>query len=130
MAIRVVRLGTARAKGEGVRLGTVRCPPRGVRKSDYAKRDFYDVWLPDLAPGAALFSWFVKRTEDGKAWARFAKQYSREMRAPAADRLLELLARLSHYTNFSVGCYCENQARCHRSILRRLLAEKGAKIIR
>ena len=130
MAIRVVRLGTRRARGEGVRLGTVRRPPRGVRKSDYAKRDFYDVWLPDLSPSTALFSWFVKRTEGEKAWLRFSKQYRREMRAPATGRLLELLARLSHHTNFSVGCYCDNEARCHRSILRRLLAEKGAKIAR
>jgi uncharacterized protein YeaO (DUF488 family) len=130
MAIRVVRLGTARARGEGVRLGTVRRPPRGVRRSDYAKRNFYDVWLPDLAPSAGLFSWFIKRAEDEKAWNRFAKRYRREMGAPDAVRLLELLAMLSRQTNFSVGCYCEDEARCHRSILRALLAEKGAKISR
>jgi uncharacterized protein YeaO (DUF488 family) len=121
MAIRIVRLGSARAAAEGLRLGTVRRPPRGVRKADYARRDYYDVWLPELAPSAKV----IARASD---WPRFVKAYRREMDAPAAQRLLELLARLSHHANFSVGCYCEHEERCHRSILRKLLAEHGARI--
>jgi uncharacterized protein YeaO (DUF488 family) len=120
--IRVLRLGTPRARGEGLRLGTVRRPPRGVRKADYARRNYYDLWLPELAPSAALIS----RAE--KNWNSFVRGYRREMRAPGAQRLLELLARLSHDANFSVGCYCEREERCHRSILRELLAEHGARI--
>ena len=129
MAIRVVRLGTRRARGEGLRLGTVRRPPRGVRKSEYAKRDFYDVWLPDLAPSLPLFSRFIKDPSD-RHWPGFARAYRREMKAPAAQRLLDLLARLSTETNLSVGCYCEDEARCHRSILRELLRERGARLER
>lgn len=122
MAIRIVRLGTRRAKGEGPRLGTVRRPPRGVRKADYARLDYYDQWLPLLSPSAPL----VKRaTED---WARFARDYRREMSQAAPRQMIELLARLSHYADFSVGCYCEREDRCHRSILRALLAEQGAKL--
>ena len=120
--IRVVRLGTPRARGEGPRLGTVRRPPRGVKKSDYAKRDYYDVWLPDLSPSAPL----VKKAQ--RDWSGFAKAYRREMRAPSAGRLLQLLAALSHHADFSVGCYCEDESRCHRSVLRKLLAEQGARI--
>jgi len=122
MAVRVVRLGSARAAGEGLRLGTVRRPPRGVRKEDHARRDFYDLWLPDLAPSAKL----IARAH--KDWAGFAKAYRREMSQPAAQRLLELLARLSDDSNFAVGCYCEVEERCHRSILRQLLKEHGARI--
>jgi uncharacterized protein YeaO (DUF488 family) len=122
MAIRIVRLGSARAADEGLRLGTVRRPPRGVRKADYARRDYYDLWLPDLAPSARL----VARAQ--KNWAGFARAYRREMKAPAADRLLGLLAALSSHANFSVGCYCENPERCHRSILRALLQKRGAHV--
>ena len=122
MAIRIIRLGSPRAAREGLRLGTVRRPPRGVRKADYARRDYYDLWLPDLAPSARLVA------QAQKNWAGFAKAYRREMKAPAADRLLSLLAALSPHANFSVGCYCENPERCHRSILRELLAEHGARL--
>jgi len=122
MPIRITRLGSPRAKDEGLRLGTVRRPPRGVRKEDYARRDYYDLWLPDLAPSAKL----VARAQ--QHWEGFAKAYRREMKAPAAARLLGLLAALSHHASFSVGCYCENEARCHRSILRELLIEHGARV--
>jgi uncharacterized protein YeaO (DUF488 family) len=122
MAIRIVRLGSPRAADEGLRLGTVRRPPRGVRKADYARRDYYDLWLPDLAPSARLVA------QAQKNWAGFAKAYRREMKAPAAERLIGLLAALSHQSHFSVGCYCENPERCHRSILRELLAEHGARL--
>jgi uncharacterized protein YeaO (DUF488 family) len=124
MALRVVRLGTPRAKGEGPRLGTVRRPPRGVKKTDYARRDFYDVWVPELSPSPAT----IKLA--GKNWASFSKAYLREMAKPEATRLLEILARLSHAGDFSVGCYCEDESRCHRSILRKLLLEHGARIDR
>lgn len=120
--IRVVRLGSPRAKGEGLRLGTVRRPPRGVKKSDYARRDYYDAWLPELAPSAKLIAGAQKN------WESFARAYRREMKAPAAERLLALLAGLSQHADFSIGCYCEREERCHRSILRRLLIEKGAEI--
>jgi uncharacterized protein YeaO (DUF488 family) len=129
VAIRIVRLGTPRARGEGVRLGTVRRPPRGVRKSDYAKRDFYDAWLPELAPSAALMKWIHGGDAITKQkWARFAKAYRGEMREPAPQRLIEALARLSQDADFAVGCYCEGFDRCHRSILRELLLERGARI--
>ena len=120
--IRVVRLGSPRARGEGLRLGTVRRPPRGVRKADYARRNYYDLWLPDLAPSAGLIG------QAEKNWSRFVKGYEREMRRPAPERLLQLLAGLSHHANFSVGCYCEREEACHRSILRQLLAEHGARL--
>ena len=122
MAIRIIRLGSPRAAGEGLRLGTVRRPPRGVRKADYAKLNYYDLWLPDLAPSAKL----VARAQ--KDWDGFAKAYRREMKAPAAERLLDLLAALSRHADFSLGCYCEDEARCHRSVLRQLLAERDARI--
>ena len=125
--IRVVRLGSPRARGEGLRIGTVRRPPRGVKKSDYARRDYYDVWLPELAPSEKLSRWAVSQPWTDARWRRYEKAYAREMKAPPAQRLLELLARLSQHSNFSVGCYCENEARCHRSILRRLLSEKDAR---
>jgi uncharacterized protein YeaO (DUF488 family) len=127
MTIRVVRLGSKRAKGEGLRLGTVRRPPRGVPKSEFAQRDYYDVWLPELAPSEAL----VKRGLAAKTerdWASFSKAYRREMARPEAARLLELLAALSHDSHLSVGCYCEDSTRCHRSLLQALLEERGAKI--
>jgi len=127
MAIRIVKLGSRRARGEGPRLGTVRRPPRGVRKADYARRNYYDAWLPELAPSLRLFSWFIKDPSKQR-WSRFARQYRREMRSPPAQRLLDVLAKLSRSANFSVGCYCADESRCHRSILRRLLAERGAKL--
>jgi uncharacterized protein YeaO (DUF488 family) len=127
MAIRVVRLGTKRAAGEGPRLGTVRRPPRGVPKARFAKDDWYDLWLPDLAPSEALVKQAL-RAETAKDWAGFAKKYRKEMAVPEKARLLEVLAVLSHSTNFSVGCYCEDEARCHRSVLRALLRERGAKL--
>ena len=120
--IRIVRLGSPRAKGEGLRLGTVRRPPRGVKKADYARRDYYDLWLPDLAPSMRLIA-KAQRDFDG-----FAKAYRKEMSSPAAERLVELLARLSHESELSVGCYCEDESRCHRSILRKLLIEHGARV--
>ena len=128
MAIRIVRLGSARAANEGLRLGTVRRPPRGVRKSDYAKRDFYDVWLPDLAPSQKWVRWALSQPWTDARWKKYVRNYRREMKAPAADRLLGLLAALSRDANFSVGCYCENAERCHRSVLRELLVKHGARL--
>jgi uncharacterized protein YeaO (DUF488 family) len=125
MAIAIVRLGTRRARAEGVRIGTVRRPPRGVPKRDFAKRDFYDAWLPELAPSDQLVKLAQKAATD-KQWQAFVRGYRREMRTPEASRLLQLLAVLSHTAALSVGCYCENEARCHRSILRELLREHGA----
>jgi uncharacterized protein YeaO (DUF488 family) len=127
MAIRIVRLGTARESDEGLRLGTVRRPPRGVPKSEHASRDFYDVWLPDLAPSEALLKQ-GQAAEDERAWHAFVKRYRAEMKRPEAARLLSLLAALSRQTNFSVGCYCADEAHCHRSVLRELLAEHDAVI--
>lgn len=127
MAVRVVRLGSKRRKDEGVRLGTVRRPPRGVPKREFAQRDFYDVWLPELAPSEALVKRGL-RAETERDWASFSKAYRREMARPEAARLLDLLAALSRHSAFSVGCYCEDEARCHRSVLRALLAERGAKV--
>ena len=127
MAIRVVRLGERRLPGEGLRLGTVRRPPRGVPKSQCSSRDFYDVWLPDLAPSAGL----VKQSQQGadeRAWQTFERRYRTEMKQPEASRLLDLLAALSHDTDLSVGCYCTDEHRCHRSVLRALLVEHGAKL--
>ena len=127
MAIRVVRLGTPRARGEGLRLGTVRRPPRGVPKAQLASRDFYDVWLPDLAPSESLLKQGLG-VSDERGWKTFARRYRAEMKRPAAARLLVLLAALSHGTALSVGCYCADEARCHRSLLRTLLVERGADI--
>ena len=125
MAIRVVRLGSPRAKGEGPRLGTVRRPPRGVPKAEHASRGFYDVWLPDLAPSESLVK-DALRASDDQAWRAFARRYRAEMKRPEAARLLMLLAAFSHRTDFSVGCYCADEARCHRSVLRAFLLEHGA----
>ncbi|MGE5815114.1 MAG: DUF488 domain-containing protein [Acidobacteriota bacterium] len=127
MAIHIVRLGTKRASGEGLRVGTVRRPPRGVPKRDYATRDFYDVWLPELAPSPALVKQALK-ANDERAWRSFEKRYRAEMKRPEAARLLDLLAALSRQTDLAVGCYCEDERRCHRSVLRELLAEHGAKL--
>lgn len=125
MAIRIVRLGTARAAGEGLRLGTVRRPPRGVPKSEFASGNWYDVWFPNLAPSPAAIE-LARRAASDAEWAAFVKRYRAEMNAPDNRRTLDLLAALSHQTDFSVGCYCADEARCHRSVLRALLAERGA----
>lgn len=127
MSIRVVQLGTPRTLGEGLRLGTVRRPPRGVPKSAYASRDYYDVWLPDLAPSEALVR-MVRRVQHEREWQRFVKRYRAEMKRPAASRLIRLLAAFSHHVSFSVGCYCVDETRCHRSILKLLLEEYGARL--
>jgi uncharacterized protein YeaO (DUF488 family) len=127
MAIRVVRLGSERTKDEGLRIGTVRRPPRGVPKSDFAKRNFYDVWLPQLSPRPELIARALSAKTE-REWNSFVKAYRREMNEPDAARLLELLAALSTSTAFSVGCYCEDEARCHRSVLRALLKERGANV--
>ena len=128
MAIRIVRLGTHRHAKEGLRIGTVRHPPRGVLKKDYARRNYCDVWLPELAPSATLISWFLSEPLTAKRWSDYARRYRREMQKPAARRLIELLAALSSKTNFSVGCYCEDEGQCHRSLLKMLLLEHDAKI--
>jgi uncharacterized protein YeaO (DUF488 family) len=125
VAIHVVRLGTRRGPREGLRIGTVRRPPRGVPKSEYAARDLYDVWLPELAPSAELVS-EAQHASDDRAWRAFERRYRAEMKRPEPARLLDLLSALSKTTNLAVGCYCENERRCHRSILRELLAEHGA----
>lgn len=125
MPVHVVRLGSPRSRGEGPRLGTVRRPPRGVPKARFAKDDWYDLWLPDLSPSEALVK-FAQRAGSDADWKAFARKFRKEMASPARARLLELLAVLSQGASFSVGCYCEDEARCHRSVLRALLAEKGA----
>ena len=127
MAIRIVRLGTPRAPGEGLRLGTVRRPPRGVPKAQYASRDFYDVWLPELAPSEELLKAALSARERA-GWQAFVRRYQAEMKRPPAARLLGLLAAFSRNASFSVGCYCDDEARCHRSVLRELLREHGAQI--
>jgi len=129
MAIRVVRLGQPRAQDEGVRLGTVRRPPRGVKKTDFAKKDWYDVWLPDLAPSEQLRSWALADEWTDERWKRYRKAYLREMKEAAPSRLIALLAALSRDSNFSVGCYCEDETRCHRSLLRQLLEDAGAVLV-
>jgi len=128
LALRVVRLGSPRKKGEGLRIGAARRPPRGVRKADYARRNYYDVWLPELAPSQKWVSWALSQPWTDARWDKYARNYRREMRDPRAQRLLEFLAALSQRTNISVGCYCEDESHCHRSLLRGLLREKGARI--
>ena len=127
MAIRIVRLGTARTHDEGLRIGTVRRPPRGVPKSAYASQNWYDVWYPNLAPSAQTVK-LAQNARTAREWRVFARRYRAEMRAPDAAHAIELLAALSHQANFSVGCYCADESRCHRSVLRALLAEKAAKL--
>jgi uncharacterized protein YeaO (DUF488 family) len=129
VSVRVVRLGSPRSAGEGLRLGTVRRLPRGVRKEDYAKRDYFDQWFPELAPSQKLLGYAVAKplTDEGR-WEKFSKSYEREMAQPGAQRILQVLARLSHQADFSVGCYCEDESRCHRSLLAQLLREQGAKM--
>jgi len=128
MAVRVVRLGSKRHNGEGLRIGTVRRPPRGVPKSKFASQNWYDVWFPNLAPSVPTMK-MAQRAKSDKDWRAFRKKYRAEMAGPENARALALLAALSHRANFSVGCYCENEAHCHRSVLRALLEENGAKVI-
>lgn len=127
MSVRVVRLGTARARGEGLRIGTVRRPPRGVPKSRYAAQNWYDVWLPELAPSARLVK-LAQSARTEREWAAFMKRYRAEMAAPEQNRLLTLLAAMSREADFSVGCYCADESHCHRSVLRLLLKEHGARL--
>ena len=127
MALRVVRLGSPREPGEGLRIGTVRRPPRGVPKAEFASRDFYDVWLPELSPSQELVS-AAQRAGTEREWAGFVRAYRAEMATPAARHLIDLLAALSRRTGVAVGCYCEDENRCHRSVLAQLLADAGAEI--
>ncbi|MGV3743228.1 MAG: DUF488 domain-containing protein [Burkholderiaceae bacterium] len=127
MTINIIQLGTPRSPGEGLRLGTVRRPPRGVRKGEYARKNFYDVWMPQLAPSAELLKEW-KEIADESEFAVFERKFKREMTAPDAARLLDFLVALSHQTNLSLGCYCKDESSCHRSILRKLLQERGADI--
>jgi uncharacterized protein YeaO (DUF488 family) len=128
MALHVVRLGEPRLPGEGIRVGTVRRPPRGVRKEDYASLDYFDVWLPELAPASDIVSWALSESWTNQRWATFARRYRKQMAAPEARHLIQLLAGMSKQTNLSVGCYCEDESRCHRSLLRDLLVEAGADV--
>ena len=128
MAIRIVRLGSNREPDEGLRIGTVRRPPRGVRKTEYAAKNIYDVWFPNLAPSEALLKQYFPITDE-QQWRAFERSFRAEMKAAGPSRDLDLLAALSHRANFSIGCYCENEARCHRSILRSLLAQRDAGLI-
>lgn len=127
MTARIVRLGTPRQRDEGLRIGTVRRPPRGVPKEKFASGNWYDVWLPELSPSEATVK-LGQKAETDVAWKAFARRYEKEMSSPSASRVLDLLAALSQSADFSVGCYCEDESRCHRSILRRLLKERGAKL--
>lgn len=129
MPIHIIQLGTARHPDEGVRLGTVRRPPRGVRKENYARLDYFDVWVPELAPSSSLVSWANAGPWTPRRWATFTRRYRREMQGPVSRRLLALLAALSRGQNLSVGCYCTDQSRCHRSVLRELLQEAGATVV-
>ena len=127
MAVRIVRLGSPRRMDEGLRIGTVRRPPRGVPRSRFAQDDWYDVWLPNLAPAAETV-WLAQEATSRRQWAAFARRYRAEMAKAENSRILDLLAALSHRANFSVGCYCEDETRCHRSLLRQLLIEAGAEV--
>ena len=128
MAVRILRLGGDRAEGEGLRIGTVRRPPRGVPKAEFSSQNWYDIWFPNLAPSNETMK-LGKSAATDKEWKAFEKKYRAEMSTPENSRTLDLLAALSHQTDFSVGCYCENEARCHRSVLKKLLMEKDAKIV-
>ena len=127
MSISVVRLGSPRGRNEGLRVGTIRRPPRGVKKADIAKRDFYDVWLPIVSPSPLLIAQ-LKKSPDDATWKRFERGYRAAMKKPDAAHILDLLAALSHHTNLAVGCYCEDESRCHRSILKKMLVEHGAEV--
>jgi uncharacterized protein YeaO (DUF488 family) len=128
MAVRVVRLGTPRAPDEGLRLGTVRRVPRGVKKDEFASRDWFDLWLPDLSPTAAIVKWALSEPWTSVRWEKYARAYRREMRAPEQQRLIALLAALSKTSNFSIGCYCQDPTHCHRSLLAELLVDAGAEM--
>ncbi|MEP6607950.1 MAG: DUF488 family protein [Burkholderiaceae bacterium] len=128
MAVRIVKLGSARAPSEGIRIGTVRRPPRGVPKSEYSRQNWYDVWFPNLSPSAETVK-LARAAVTDRDWAPFAKKFRSQMQVPENLRTIELLAALSHQSNFSVGCYCANETRCHRSILRALLSEHAANIV-
>jgi uncharacterized protein YeaO (DUF488 family) len=128
MSIFIVQLGAPRKPEEGLRLGTVRRPPRGVPKADFARRDYYDVWFPNLSPSADLVKEALGATDD-RAWAAFKRKFRQEMSTPDRSRELDLLTALSHRTNLSLGCYCQNESRCHRSVLRELLSERGADVV-
>ena len=128
MAIRIVRLGKTRTANEGPRIGTVRRPPRGVAKSRFSSDDWYDVWFPNLAPAPATVK-LALAAETGRQWAAFVKRYRAEMARPENSRVIDVLAALSHAANFSVGCYCAEESRCHRSVLRELFIERGARIL-
>ncbi len=128
MAISIVRLGSPRGEAEGLRLGTVRRPPRGVAKADFARLDYYDVWFPNLAPPLELMKEALA-SETPAQWAAFQKKFRQLMNEPDASRVLDVLAALSHQTNFAMGCYCEDESHCHRSVLRALLVERGAKVL-
>lgn len=128
MAIRIVRLGAERVPDEGTRIGTVRRPPRGVPKAEFASQNWYDVWYPNLAPSVETMK-LGQAVDTDAAWRAFEKRYRAEMAEPDASRSLDLLAALSRQSAFSVGCYCENEARCHRSVLRALLQERGATLV-
>jgi uncharacterized protein YeaO (DUF488 family) len=132
MAIRIVQLGEPRKKGEGLRLGTVRRPPRGVPKSEFASRDYYDSWLPQLSPSPELVTLALAAQKDGnpKSWADFTRRFRTQMKEHDATHLLDMLAALSHQTNLSLGCYCDDESHCHRSVLRALLVERGADVIK
>ena len=127
MTVRIVRLGGARARGEGLRIGTVRHPPRGVPKNQHASQNWYDVWFPELAPSAQTVK-LALAADTARDWSIFVKRYRAEMAAPDKKRILDLLAAMSHQSNFSVGCYCPDESRCHRSVLRELLKERGARL--
>ena len=127
MTIRIVRLGSPREDAEGLRLGTVRRPPRGVKKEDYSRKDIYDVWFPNLSPSEALVK-DAQAADNEKSWKTFKRKFLSELKAPEPSKDLDLLAALSHQTNMSIGCYCEDEARCHRSILRELLIKRGADV--
>jgi uncharacterized protein YeaO (DUF488 family) len=128
MAIRIVRLGTEKSPNEGLRMGTVRHPPRGVPKSMFSSGNWYDVWFPNLAPAPETVK-LALAVETQRQWVAFVKRFRSEMASPENSRVLDLLAALSHEANFSVGCYCEDESRCHRSVLRQLLLERGAKVL-
>jgi len=128
MSVRIVRLGSPRARGEGMRIGTVRRPPRGVPKAEFAKRDWYDVWFPTLAPSVETMK-LAQQARSDADWAAFTRRYRAEMAAPEARHAIGLLAALSQHADFSVGCYCEDESRCHRSLLRALLAQQGARVV-
>ena len=128
MPIRIVRLGSPRKRNEGLRIGTVRRPPRGVRKEDYASKDIYDVWFPNLSPSEALLKEALAISSE-KSWKAFKRKFLAEMKLPVARRELDLIAALSHQTNFAIGCYCKDESRCHRSILKELLELRGANVM-